>query len=114
MALNQRYTHADHIALVAPKAIASGEPVKIGNFVGVAQTSAAKDEKVTVWLDGSYMLPVEQAVTVGQQVNITSAGKLTTGAGDPFGLALVATAAAGDAEIAPFGKLIAAAPAGQS
>lgn len=105
MALNQRYTEAKHIALTAPADIESGAPVQIGQFVGVAQTTATKGEKVTVWLDGSYDLTVDGAVTEGQLVNIKTDGTLTTGTGTPFGIAVVATAAAGTAEIAPLGKL---------
>ena len=70
MAKNQRYTHNRHIALPADKAVESGAPVKIGQYVGVAQTKAAVGEKVTVWLDGSYDVPVTGAVTEGGIVYI--------------------------------------------
>lgn len=107
MAKNQRYTEAKHIAIPAPRDVQSGDPVQTGNIAGVALIDAEKGEKVTVWLDGSWMLPVGQAVKVGQQVNISTAGKLTTGSGAPFGVALEETAESGDAEIAPFGLVAA-------
>lgn len=108
MAKNQRYTHADHIELTAPYALASGAPVRVGGFVGVAQTAAASGERVTVWLDGSYDLTVTGALTEGQLVCITDAGALTatTTGNRPFGIALAAKAAgAGVVEVAPLGKI---------
>ncbi|UAV84835.1 putative scaffolding protein [Glutamicibacter phage BIM BV-113] len=108
MALNQRYPECKHIALTATSAIASGAPVKIGQFVGVAQTSAASGEKVTVWLDGSYDLTVTGVTTEGAIVYIGSDGALSTTAtgGFPFGVALGSkTAAAAEVEVAPFGKI---------
>lgn len=108
MAKNQKYTHGLHIALAAPAAIVSGQPVKVGQFVGVAQTSAAEGEKVTIWLDGSYLVQVGSATTEGQIVYIAEAdGKLSTTAagGFPFGIAVKAQTQAGVVEVAPFGKI---------
>lgn len=108
MAKNQRYTHSRHIALTADKAVESGSPVKIGQYVGVAQTKAAIGEKVTVWLDGSYDVPVTGAVAEAGIVYIKSDNTLTaTATGNyPFG---VANAAKGTGtavlEVAPFGKI---------
>ncbi|UOD80346.1 DUF2190 family protein [Paenarthrobacter ureafaciens] len=108
MAKNQRYTHNRHIALTADKAVESGSPVKIGQYVGVAQTKAAIGEKVTVWLDGSYDVPVTGAVAEAGIVYIKSDNTLTaTATGNyPFG---VANAAKGTGtavlEVAPFGKI---------
>jgi predicted RecA/RadA family phage recombinase len=108
MAKNQRYTHNRHISLTADKAVESGAPVKIGQYVGVAQTKAAVGEKVTVWLDGSYDVPVTGTVAEGGIVYITSTNTLTaTRAGNfEFG---VANAAKGTGtavlEVAPFGKI---------
>lgn len=109
MAKNQRYTHAKHIALTATKAIASGDPVLIGGFAGVALIAAAIGEKVTVWLDGSYDLTVTGAATEGQVVYITSAGALTmTATGNtPFGLAINSKGTgSGVLEVAPLGKTV--------
>lgn len=108
MAKNQRYTHNRHIALTATAAVASGAPVKIGQYVGVAQTAAAIGEKVTVWLDGSYDVPVTGVTTEGSIVYITGAGALVvTATGNyPFGVANAAkTAAVAPVEVAPFGKI---------
>ena len=106
---NQRYTHNKHIALTAPAGGAvSGNPYKIGQYVGVAATSAPAGEKFTLWLDGSYDLPVTGAVTEAGPVYIKGDNTLTaTATGNyPFG---VANAAKGTGtaplEVAPFGKI---------
>lgn len=109
MAKNQRYTEAKHIALTATKDVKSGDPVRIGQFVGVAQIDAKKGQRVTVWLDGSYDLTVAEATTEGQLVNIKADGTLTTGAGTPFGIVIGGAAAGTAVEVAPLGKLQAAA-----
>lgn len=98
MAKNQGYEHGRKIALPADKAYKSGDPVKIGSITGVAIIDAAKDEKVTIWRDGSYTFPVDKAVTVGAPVYITS-GKITAEGTDVFGYALNATSGAGDVEV---------------
>lgn len=109
MALNQKYSHNEHIALTAPAAIVSGQPVKIGQYVGVAQTSAAVGERVTIWLDGSYMVPVTGAATEGQIIYISDAGELsvTAAGGFPFGVSNAAKVDADEAEleVAPFGMI---------
>ena len=108
MAKNQRSTHNKHIALTALAAVESGASVKIGQYVGVAQTKAAIGEKVTVWLDGSYDLPVTGVTTEGSQVYITPAGALvvTTTGNYPFGVANAAkTSGLAPVEVAPFGKI---------
>lgn len=109
MAKNQRYTHGNHIALTAAKAVESGGPVKIGQFVGVAQTKAAVGEKVTVWLNGSWDVPVTGVTTEGAIVYIKASDNslsVTASGSFPFGVALGAkTAALGPVEVAPFGKI---------
>ena len=108
MAKNQRYTHNRHIALTADKAIESGSPVKIGQYVGVAQTKAAAGEKVTVWLDGSYDVTVSGAVAEAGIVYIKGDNTLTaTATGNyPFGVANASKATgSGVVEVAPFGKI---------
>jgi len=107
MAKNQRYTNALHISVTAPRDIASGDPVRVGNICGVAQIAAKSGEKVTIWLDGSWDLTVTGALaTEGLPVYITAAGALnTTATGNYlFGIALgTKTAAAGPVEVAPIG-----------
>lgn len=115
MAQNQRYTHNRHIALVAPYDIVSEQPVRIGQYVGVAQTSAKAGEKVTVWLDGSYDVTVAGAIAnQGAIVYIKAdnSGLTTTRAGNyEFGVANGTKAAgSGVVEVAPFGKITTIAP----
>ncbi|WP_404291569.1 capsid cement protein [Glutamicibacter arilaitensis] len=107
MAKNQRYTNALHIAVTAPKDIKSGDPVQVGQISGVAQIDALSGEKVTIWLDGSWNIPVAGALaSEGLPVFITSAGALTAaGTGNtPWGVAL-ATKTTGTApvEVVPLG-----------
>ncbi|GAA5229259.1 DUF2190 family protein [Arthrobacter cryoconiti] len=109
MATNQRYSHNKHIALTATKAVESGAPVKIGQYVGVAQTKAAIGEKVTIWLNGSYDVPVTGVTTEGAIVYIKASDNslsVTAAGSFPFGVANAAkTATLGPVEVAPFGKI---------
>lgn len=111
MATNQRYPHFDHISLEVPEGTRSGDPVIVGQIAGVAQTDRGVDGRTTVWLDGSYLLPVDGAVTEGQALYLdTPGGDLTTTGTVFFGVAVLATTGAGDAEVAPAGILAPAAP----
>lgn len=109
MAKNQRYTHNLHISVVAPRAVKSGDPVVVGAYAGVAKFDAKSGEKVTIWLDGSYMIPVDGAVTAYGLVYAKTDGTLTsTATGNRvFGIANEAKAAATVApvEVAPLGRL---------
>ena len=92
MAMNQRYTHFDHIALTVPDGVKSGQPVRVGAIAGVAQIDRQPDGKATVWLDGSHMVDVAGALTEGQVVYIKADRTLTaTATGNyPFGVAVTA------------------------
>lgn len=109
MAKNQRYSHNKHIALNATKDVLSGGPVKIGQYVGVALVDAKVGEKVTVWLDGSYDLPVTGVTTEGAIIYIKATDNtlsVTATGSFPYGVANGAkTAALGPVEVAPFGKI---------
>lgn len=113
MALNQRYPRFEHIALTADRDINSGDPVRIGQVAGVAQTSAKEGEKVTIWLNGSYLHEVTGALTEGQAVYLTASNTLTATANDTFyGVAVRAKGSgAGEAEVAPAGIIPPATPA---
>lgn len=112
MATNQRYTHFDHISLEVPEGTKSGQAVIVGQIAGVAQTDRGADGRATIWLDGSYLLPVAAAVTEGQALYLdTPGGDLTTTGTKFFGVAVLATNGAGDAEVAPAGITAPAAPA---
>ena len=114
MAMNQRYTHFDHIALTVPDGVKSGQPVRVGAVAGVAQIDRQPDGKATVWLDGSHELEVSGALTVGQTVYIKADRTLTaTATGNkPFGSAVTAKGTGtGPAEVAPLGHHISPAAA---
>lgn len=107
MAMNQRYSHFKHIAVTAPAGgVESGDPVRVGAVAGVAKFTAAAGERVTIWLDGSYDIPVTGALTEGQLVYIKSDGTLTaTATGNyPWGVAAVAKGTGtAPSEVAPLG-----------
>lgn len=113
MALNQRYTHNVHISLTADKDYKSGDPVLIGGYAGVAKISAKTGERVTVWLDGSYDMEVDGALTEGQVVNIKTDGSLTSSAGKPWGISNIKKGAGkATAEVAPLGRTVPTAATG--
>ncbi|GAA1046057.1 capsid cement protein [Rothia amarae] len=104
MALNQRYPEGKHIALPADKDYKSGQPVKIGSITGVALIDAKAGEKVTIWRDGSFVFPIDAAVTVGAPVYLVS-GAIKAAGTDVFGYALNATSGAGEVEVLLKGNL---------
>ena len=117
MAKNQAYTNALHITLPVAEGVESGAPVLVGNIAGVAQTDRDANGRATVWLDGSWRIPVTGAVAnVGDAVYITSGGELTAteADGDAWGIALATKAApVAELEVAPLGYITpASAPAG--
>lgn len=109
MAKNQRYTHNIHISVTAPRDLTSGDPVIVGQYAGVAKFSAKSGERVTIWLDGSYTIPVAGAVTEGGMVYLKTDGTLSTTAtgATAFGIANEARSATttGPIEVAPLGRL---------
>lgn len=103
MATNQVYANAQHIPLPVPAGTKSGDPVLVGDLVGVAVIDIEADGQATVWRDGAYNFSVTGAVTeIGSPVYIAAAGQgtrqtgltVTAGSDVLFGYAL-ATKAAG-------------------
>jgi predicted RecA/RadA family phage recombinase len=93
MAKNQLYPEAKHITLTADQDYTSGSPVAIGAVRGVAIIDAHEGDRVTIWSDGSWSLPVTGALTEGQVVYLNASGALTATAGDTaWGVSLVVMA----------------------
>lgn len=108
MAKNQKYPENKHIALTADKAYKSGQAVAIGAYRGVALIDAEEGQRVTVWLDGSWEINVDGALTEGQVVYLKNAGGLTAteGSNKVWGISNQAKATGtGPAEVAPFGMI---------
>lgn len=107
MGKNQRYTNALHINIPVPEGITSGDPVRVGQICGVAQTDRDANGNATVWLDGSYTLDVATAIgSVGAPIYITGTNTLTgTATGNfLFGTALgTKGTGTGPLEVAPIG-----------
>ena len=77
MAKNQHLRHALHIELPVPSGTKSGDPVKVGAFVGVTITDRDAAGNATVWRDGSWHLTVDGAVS-GPGVPVYKAEGSTT------------------------------------
>ena len=120
MAKNQRYSNALHISIPVPEGVKSGDPVQVGNINGVAQIDREADGTATIWLDGSWLIEVTGATTVGAPVYITTDGTLSADEADgtPWGIALAnKTATAAPVEVVPLGYTSpapASAPAGDN
>lgn len=75
MATNEVYRNADHLTLPVPTGTVSGDPVHVGDLVGVAVTDRDADGNATVWLKGAFLLTVSDAITaVGQKVHAVGDG----------------------------------------
>lgn len=70
----------DNLTLTMTAAVASGQLVKVGAIVGVAQANAAEGEDVVLVRRGVFDLPktAAQAWQPGAKVYMTDTGELTT------------------------------------
>jgi len=88
MAKNNVFAWSRSRSLPVAEGVTSGDPVVVGELVGVALTDRGAggnaDTEATVALDGAWTLPVTTTTTraVGAPVYITSAGVLTPSATD--------------------------------
>lgn len=75
MASNEVYRDAVHIPLPVPSGTKSGDPVKVGSLIGVAQTDRDADGNATVWRNGAHTFTVDGAVTaVGAPLYVVGDG----------------------------------------
>lgn len=108
MAKNRILPEARYIDLTADKAYKSGDPVAIGQITGVAVADTENGKRLSLHTVGSWSLTVTGALTEGQAVYITSAGKLTAteDSNKPYGVALKAKGSGdGLVEVAPYGYI---------
>lgn len=97
------YAPGNTITCVAPvDGVASGDVVEVGDFIGIASTSALEGEEYELALGGIYTLPRVTGGSTGWDVGDqlywdSTAGKVTGTASTntPIGLAAAAT---GDAD----------------
>ncbi|SCY61621.1 DUF2190 family protein [Paracoccus tibetensis] len=70
----------EHLTLTMAAAVVSGQLVRVGSIVGVAQGNAAEGEDVVLVRRGVFDLPktAAQAWTAGAKVYLTTEGDLTT------------------------------------
>jgi predicted RecA/RadA family phage recombinase len=115
MATNEHLRHADHVSLPVPDGTKTGDPVRVGVLNGVAQTNPGeggnKTGEATVWLDGSWNVPVKGAVDAGAAVYIAD-GALSGDGTDVFGAALTGQSADGTLPVKIL-QAVAGAPAGE-
>lgn len=112
MAVSRRYSHNKHIALTPDAAVAPDQPLIIGAYAGIALTRVTEEDlaegvKVTVWLDGSYSLPVTGAVDEGAYVYLVGGELSSSGtAAQSWGIANESSSTSGVStiEVAPLGR----------
>jgi predicted RecA/RadA family phage recombinase len=84
MALNEIYKDGNELVLPVASTVNSGDLVKVGALVGVAQHDAKIGEDgnyyATLKLSGVFELATSVAVTVGANMYVTSEGVVTTSA----------------------------------
>ena len=90
MSRNEVFRDADHLSLPVPAGIVTGEPVRVGDLVGVTETGEGEGRNAegyaSVALHGAFDLVVDGAVSeVGGRVYITAGRTLTTTATGNFG-----------------------------
>lgn len=101
MARNERFDNGDHIRVVVPAGVDSGEPVAVGDLVGVALTTRDADGECVIDTRGVYDLVVTGAITLGASVYaVVAAGLITSltatvSTNTRFGVALAAQGATG-------------------
>lgn len=80
MAKNEVYREADHLLLPVAAGVVSGEVVKVGSLVGVAETDRDTDGNATVARKGAYTVQAAAATyAVGDPIygHATGGGAVT-------------------------------------
>jgi predicted RecA/RadA family phage recombinase len=101
MAKNEVYEDGDSIPIAVPATVVSGDPVVVGELVGVAITSRDAAGLVSLRRKGVFSLTVTGAITLGAPVYAVVSGGLVTSltatatSNTRFGVALAAQAATG-------------------
>lgn len=101
MATNEVYENDDSFPITVPAGVVSGDPVAVGEIVGVAIIDRQADGKTTIRRRGTFNLTVTGAITLGAPVYaVVAAGLITSltataSTNTRFGLAGAAQAATG-------------------
>lgn len=101
MATNEVYEDGDSIPITVPSGVVSGDPVVVGEIVGVAIIDRQTDGKISLRRKGAFDLEVTGAITLGAPVYAVVAAGLVTSltatatSNTRFGLALAAQAGTG-------------------
>lgn len=101
MAKNERFGNGDNIRVAVPSGVVSGNPVAVGELVGVALINRDADGDTVINTNGVYDLTVTGAITLGAPVYAVVAGGLVTSLtatatnNTRFGIALAAQGSTG-------------------
>ena len=90
MAMNQRYTHFDHIALTVPEGVKSGQPVRVGAIAGVAQIDRQPDGTLVPLPELEFGDEAAAAIVSAHVRVVLEVEDVLVGALDVLHLALVA------------------------
>jgi predicted RecA/RadA family phage recombinase len=99
--VNEVYDNVDSFPITVPAGVLSGDPVVVGELVGVAITDRGADGKTTLRRRGGFNLTVTGAITLGAPVYAVVAAGLVTSltatatSNTRFGLAGAAQAGTG-------------------
>ena len=80
------------ITVTAAAAAVAGEPVIIGQLVGVAQESAAIGEEVVIHTSGVFNMPADAGLAVGAAVEWSAGELVALASGVQVGVLVTATA----------------------
>lgn len=78
MAKNEVYEDGDSIPIAVPATVVSGDPVVVGEIVGVAVTDRDANGLITLRRKGVFSLTVTGAIGLGAVVYAVVAGGLVT------------------------------------
>ena len=101
MAKNELLNPGRRITIAVPAGVVSGDPVVVGELVGVAQIDRQSDGNTTIDTEGVYELTVTGAITLGAPVYAVVASGLVTSltatstSNTRFGIALAAQGSTG-------------------
>ena len=76
--VNEVYDNVDSFPITVPAGVISGDPVVVGELVGVAITDRGADGKTVIRRRGAFSLTVTGAITLGAPVYAVVAAGLVT------------------------------------
>lgn len=78
MAKNEQLSPGRRITIAVPAGVVSGDPVAVGELVGVAQIDRQSDGNTTIDTEGVYELTITGAISLGAPVYAVVVSGLVT------------------------------------